>query len=973
MIDQPKDDYDQPMRPVFLQDDSISAHMIANFHWEKTELGNLFDWPSLLKQQITNILSEITPVFLYWIETSTLFFNDSFLHLPLCVDYAVHVGTPEQLFGQEWTVCAPAFTQAKQGVSSVVSYYQKVSGKQTKNEKSVFSIAFSPIRDENGQLKGVVARWTDCTVVQHELQALRAYRENSIRVIQQAPFAMCLLIGADYKIELANESMMEIWGKPSSDVLNRPLFDALPDIREQGLKREMDQVYTQGITFGATEEAMRLTRYGKPDVVYQNYIYQPYRDAEGQILGILVISVNVTEQVKARIELERAYEQLRLSKEAAQVGTFDMDMLTGKLEWDSRCRELFGVSDYQDVTFEQDFLNGLYLDDRKRVLKAIEDAKDKKLSNGEYDVEYRTVSGSVSKVRWVRAKGKIYFDEADRPLRFAGSVLEITDQKQKELWMLQNMEKLGLLAALVDTSEDVIISQNMSGLITSWNGAAEHMFGYNRDEVLGKHISLIHPKDRQDEAALLAEKVRAGEQVHQFESVRLDRFGREKRLSLTLSPILDTKGEIIGVSKIARDISAQKDAQAAAARYTARLEVLNKMIQTVSTDLDMNKILQKVTEDTTKFIDAEFGAFFYSNKRDGACTYDLRAVVGIRNEDLSDLETSVVTKIFYEEFNTARTVYLADIRKSKHYPKNSTLTEYNIEGLPLISFLAVPVLSRSGEMIGVLVFGHSLPDRFTKDHESLVESIAAQASIGLENAKLYKKVKDLNDKKDEFIGLASHELKTPLTSISGYIQILERRLISPQEQLFLNRAGKQIKKLTMLVNDLLDVSKIEVGKLKFTYEQFDLVKSIQESIDLLAQGYEKYTISFETNVEECLIWADSQRIEQVLLNLLNNAIKYSPGKDKILVTLIRLEQEVKVSVQDFGIGIPEDQIKKVFSRFYRVDNNTPNISGLGLGLFLSHEIITRHQGSIWVDSSFGIGSIFWIRLPIQTAEGADNL
>ncbi|RYG23795.1 MAG: sensor histidine kinase, partial [Chitinophagaceae bacterium] len=304
-----------------------------------------------------------------------------------------------------------------------------------------------------------------------------------------------------------------------------------------------------------------------------------------------------------------------------------------------------------------------------------------------------------------------------------------------------------------------------------------------------------------------------------------------------------------------------------------------------------------------------------------------------------------------------------DITKDPRYGNNDPHFGMPRGHLPVVSYLAVPVTSRSGIVIGGLFFGHPEPGKFTEEHESIVISIAAQAAISLDNAKLFEEVIALNDKKDEFIGLASHELKTPLASINGYLQILGRLIKDSQHQKFLDKASQQVSKLTSLVSDLLDVSKIEAGKLRLTIAEFDIIEVISEAIELIQHSTGEHAITFHNKSEHCMIAGDAQRIEQVVVNLLSNAIKYSPSASLVEVEVISNEQNVTVAVKDFGMGIDADKLAHIFTRFFRIDEAAPNISGLGIGLYLSHEIIIRHGGRIWVDSEVGKGSTFYFVLP----------
>ena len=355
-------------------------------------------------------------------------------------------------------------------------------------------------------------------------------------------------------------------------------------------------------------------------------------------------------------------------------------------------------------------------------------------------------------------------------------------------------QRQAMLAAIVDTSDDAILSKTLDGVITSWNRSAEKMFGYTADEALGQHITMIIPADRLDEELYIIGKVKKGDKVDHFHTIRQHKNGKLFPISLTVSPMVDNNGNIIGASKIARDISEQQAA-----------------------------------------------------------------------------------------------------------------------------------------------------------HE--------------ENARLFAEVKLLNEKKDEFIGLASHELKTPLTSINGYLQIISGMITDERTMLFLQKTRQQVKKLNALVSDLLDVSKIEAGKLQITKEAFDINQVLTDAIELIGHGNKSHVIEFTMPAGKLIVTGDAHRIEQVIINLLTNAIRYSPGTNKIHVGLTSDADEVLICIKDYGMGIPQDKQQDIFTRFYRVNDENSTISGLGIGLFLSKEIIIQHGGRIWADSEPGKGSTFFISLP----------
>ncbi|RYF23432.1 MAG: hybrid sensor histidine kinase/response regulator [Flavobacteriales bacterium] len=227
--------------------------------------------------------------------------------------------------------------------------------------------------------------------------------------------------------------------------------------------------------------------------------------------------------------------------------------------------------------------------------------------------------------------------------------------------------------------------------------------------------------------------------------------------------------------------------------------------------------------------------------------------------------------------------------------------------------------------------------------------------------------KEAERKKDEFISIASHELKTPLTSVKGYVQLLERSVNKGDTETVkkhLAKAQVQLEKLNSLIADLLDISKIESGKLKFNKQDFDIDQLLENVIEVMHQSNAGFTIK-KTGTIGCHIYGDEMRIEQVVVNFLTNAIKYSPGTTEAHLTCNLTENELRIGVKDFGIGMLPEQQNHVFDKFYRVEETSQRFQGLGIGLYISAEIVKRHGGKIGVNSVYGEGSEFYFSIPID--------
>ncbi|MFN0256238.1 ATP-binding response regulator [Pedobacter ureilyticus] len=227
--------------------------------------------------------------------------------------------------------------------------------------------------------------------------------------------------------------------------------------------------------------------------------------------------------------------------------------------------------------------------------------------------------------------------------------------------------------------------------------------------------------------------------------------------------------------------------------------------------------------------------------------------------------------------------------------------------------------------------------------------------------------KEAERKKDEFISIASHELKTPLTSVKGYIQLLERGLNKGDIDIVKSHLAKaqiQLEKLNGLIADLLDISKIESGKLKFNKQYFDFDQLLDSIIEVIHQSNPGFNIE-KNGAVNVKVFGDEMRIEQVIVNFLTNAIKYSPGATKALITVNLRNNELYLGVKDYGIGMRADQIERVFEKFYRVEETSHRFQGLGIGLYISAEIIKRHGGAINVRSVYGEGSEFYFTIPVE--------
>jgi PAS domain S-box-containing protein len=527
------------------------------------------------------------------------------------------------------------------------------------------------------------------------------------------------------------------------------------------------------------------------------------------------------------------------------------------------------------------------------------------------------------------------------------------------------------LAAVVASSDDAIVTKNLDSIITSWNPAAERMFGYTESEAMGRSIRMLIPPELQDEEDTVLAKIRAGETVDHYETIRRRKDGTLLSISLTVSPIRDTSGTIVGASKIARDITERTRLAAAAREHAAVTQKLAEVGALVASTLDRDRILQKVTDAATELTHAEFGAFFYNVHEKGTGdAYTLYTLSGAPKEAFDSFPHPRATALFRPTFRGEGNVRLDDVTQDPRYGKSAPYHGMPPGHLPVRSYLAVPVKGVSGDVIGGLFFGHSSAGMFTEHHERLADGIASWASVALENARLYIEAQDANRMKDEFLAVLSHELRTPLNAIVGYARLLRGGILSREKaERGLETLERNATWLTQIVEDVLDVSRIVAGKIRLDVQPVELPLILDNAVATVQPAADAKGVRLQTIMDPRVgpVSGDPDRLQQVVWNLLSNAVKFTPKHGRIQVRLERVESHVEIVVSDTGIGIRADFLPYVFERFRQAEaGTTRKTGGLGLGLAIVRHIVEMHGGTVHAASpGEDQGATFRVRLPLM--------
>jgi len=495
-----------------------------------------------------------------------------------------------------------------------------------------------------------------------------------------------------------------------------------------------------------------------------------------------------------------------------------------------------------------------------------------------------------------------------------------------------------LLAAIVDSSEDAILAKDLDGIIQSCNRSTERIFGYTAAELVGQHVAILIPPELQDEEMEILRRLRRGERIEHFETVRMTKDGRRLDISLTISPIRDSSGRIIGASKIARDITEQKRTAAQLAEQREWLRVTLSSIgdAVVTSDPDGRiTFMNEVAAHLTGWTAAE------------ATGRPLAEIFRIINEDTREAVAAPSDKVIESGHVVGlanHTVLLA--RDGREWP---------------IEDSAAPILDAQKRILGVVLVFHDITERRRAERD-LVRRHASERAARAEAERASRL-------KDDFVAMVSHELRTPLNAIVGWSQMLRTaKLDEATTQRAIDAIGRNAQAQSALVSDLLDISRIVSGKLSLESQRVDLAAIVNEAVDAMQpSAVEKgvsLTVSFDVPAAETL--GDPARLQQVLLNLLTNAIKFTPGGGRIDVRLRRDADRAVLTVRDTGKGIGADFLPHVFDRFRQADaSTTRRHGGLGLGLAIVRHIVELHQGRVGVESDGpGRGATFAVSLPL---------
>lgn len=791
------------------------------------------------------------------------------------------------------------------------------------------------------------------------------------------------------RVTFLNPVAETLTGWKAAEAAGQPLEKVFRIIHEDTrlpMRNPVDKVLNEGVNIGLAHHMTLISREGKETPIEDSAV--PIRNASGKAVGAVMVFHDVMERRRTERELRQSEARQNLAMEAGQMGAWEWIIATGKVTWSATLEAIHGLTPGTFGGSFEDIQREIHPDDHARVMTRIQESLE---HQNDFGVEYRIIKPDGT-LCWIEARGKLFMDSHGQPERMAGVCMDITARKKLE-------EVRSRLAAVVEFSDDAIVSKTLQGIITTWNAGAQRIFGYSAEEVIGKSITILIPPDRGDEETRILERVKQGKTVLPYETIRVTKDGRLLNVSLTVSPVKDASGIIVGVSKIARDITQRKQAEAERARLLAleqaarakaeaaenRARFLAEASASLASTLDYEVTLGNVARAAVPEI--ADGCAVHLLDRSGAIRR-----VGVAYADPAQRAISEELQKRYPDPPDAPKGIPAVLRSRKPelYPEISDESLVAVardsehlailRSLRMSSAMIVPIVANQ-HALGTITFVMAESGRhFTEADLPFAEDLAARAATAAENARLYQELHHANAAKDHFMAVLSHELRTPLNPVLMIVADLERDdsiAADIREQMTVVRRNVELE--ARLIDDLLDSTRIAKGKLQLHRKIVDTAELIRRAIAIVEGDARAKGVRLEvmTCPEPCPVDADPARLQQVIWNIVKNAVKFTPKGGWVRLSCeIALAGRVRITVEDNGIGIPREHLGKIFNAFEQGDPRTSHhFGGLGLGLAISKMLVTLHAGSLIARSDGpNQGATFLIELPLaaQPSPKADS-
>ncbi len=899
-----------------------------------------------------------------------------------------------------------------------------------REETVYFNFVYQPLSQAEGTISGIIVIATEVTKQVEEKHAIAERAREFSRMVTESPIAMTIWRGPDHIIEMANAEMFRnIWRKQKQDVIGRKALEVFPELNSQKYPELLRKVLQTGEVHREEESVAYVEGDDGMRKFYLDFEYAPLFETDGRVSGIIITVNNVTEKVEARHKVEVAESRLRMAAEGTGLATWDLDLKTRHIIYSPRLNEIFGhdhdaVLSHADMraqihpddvhaivekAFDRALENGIYdyearvirpdgqtcwirtqgrvifdeskvplrmlgtmrdITEQRNIQEAVAESENRlniaveaaelgtwelnllrdeakfskrylqimgfeehetpshdeilkkifpedlplrnaamqrALQDGLLDVEMRIVPWKDNKIHWIKGRGKTFFNDKGMPIRMLGTIMDVTEQKNSLENLKESEERFKTIA---NTAPVMIWMSGNDKFSDFFNTSWLNFTGRKMEEEMGDGwLQNVHPEDVHSCVEVYNSSL-SGHKPFYIEYRLRRRDGQYRWIADNAVPRYDAVGNFIGFISACMDIDDGK-------RFSQRLQASELLFKTISNVSPVGLWMTNEQGENTFVNDTWIrwtGTGVPESENSGGWV-----------DSLLEADKGLMLRLFrsksmnQEKFSAEFRFKMAD----------GTVRWGLSEGFPYYD--------TQGNYVG---YAGSVTDITERKQDEL--------------------------RKNEFLAVASHELKTPITSIKAYTQLLANTYDKTDDNFLKNALGKvenQVNKMSKLVGDFLNLSKIESDRFQLNREVFNMNDLVRET----ASDIQLVTVSHLITVQESTkanVNADREKIAQVLTNLLNNAIKYSPNEKEVDISVEVENDEVIVSIIDQGIGIRSDEHEKIFQRFYRAGSNNIQFSGFGIGLYISAEIIRKHAGQIGVSANEGKGSRFYFKLPL---------
>lgn len=725
--------------------------------------------------------------------------------------------------------------------------------------------------------------------------------------IETAPAGLAVLQGTEMLIETANPEMLKIYGNGGDNLIGKPLRKAFPVLDGQVFSDQLSHMHTSGERVSLHEIEFTTYISGNKEIKYLDIHFQPLLSPDHQTGPVMATVTDVSEKVAAKKLLENKELLLQEFNEELTVLNEELQMTN---------EELGTLNEEYSTINEQ-------LEQANRKISLLNDRLKKENNSLAYD-------------------GKEFRDSITR-LDGSNKVLEY---RNKELRALNDTitQLNGKLSETQASFTNLIAQAPVAMMLVKGDNFIVSMINRQMLELIGKDASIIGkplfeelPELKGQKAAdLLMKTFTEGKSISDYSNpVMLNRNGNleEGFFNFSYTPYVEN-GKVTGVIDMAVEVTPQMLAIQDRDRTIVEKTELEEILR--NSEQRLHSILETMAEGVG-VTDAD-GRMIYANPM-------AQQILGLSESKIKE--------------------------RTYDAPEWQNL---RLDGTPLPSEEhPMSVMMRTGKPVYDYEIAVQPPDRecfYISINAAPIFDHEGRLTGGIGTFMDVTSRRLIMQGKDDFISIASHELKTPVTALKASLQLLQRsheKLPSESRTRLLEQSVKSLDKLSCLITDLLDTGRIEQGQLKVEKKEIILSELFNDCCsDLIRQTDQEIVFTGDTSL---FIEADSQQVGQVIVNFINNALKYAPDSETITVNASRLnDYEIKISVIDHGPGIPPEKIKHLFKRYYRTDYQDRKFTGLGLGLYISAEIIKNHGGKIGVESEMGKGSEFWFTLPVINKE-----